>query len=385
MNEDALRVLDDQAIEKILQDTIKAMHQGKEEIFEIAETARDEYHRTQAELEDLRAEIAEAIAVVDALERKARESRWRLLRVNRDFSRHSEEEIKEAYEEAHRAMVRLMGARERELALRSRRDEMERMLKSIRGLVEKAENFLSNMGIAMDYLIGNLKDASRRIADWRQRGEMAIKVIKAQEEERKRVAREIHDGPAQSVANLVLRAEICERLLAQDTEQVQAELTALKEMARNSLTEIRRIIFDLRPMALDDLGLVPALRRYLEHLKERGLPVHMVILGQEARLDLIQEVTLFRFAQEALNNAEKYAEATEVKLIVEFAPARVTLVVEDNGRGFLLDEVGKDRFGLLGMRERAELLRGECHIDSVPGRGTRIKASIPLSGNKEDL
>ena len=107
----------------------------------------------------------------------------------------------------------------------------------------------------------------------------------------------------------------------------------MKKTAKGSLTELRRIIFDLRPMALDDLGLVPALRRYLEDLRDRlGLPVELVILGEEVRLDLNQEVTLFRLAQEAVNNARKHAQAKTIRVRLEFAPAAVTLVVEDDGR-----------------------------------------------------
>ena len=292
--------------------------------------------------------------------------------------RRGKEEIKQAYEQTHQLMLRLMAAREKEQGLRARRDEMEHTLKSLEHLVQKAEYFLSNVGVALEYLIGNLQDASKLLIDWKQRSEMAIRIIQAQEEERKRVAREIHDGPAQAVANVVLRAEICEKVLNQDIRVVQEELIGLKETARNSLTEIRRIIFDLRPMALDDLGLVPALRRYLGNLQERDFPVEMVVLGQEIRLDPTIELTLFRLAQEALNNAQKYAQARRVQLTLEFAPQAVILQVEDDGKGFSLDGVEHGGFGLLGMRERTELLDGQCQIDSEPGQGTKVIARIPV-------
>jgi len=278
-------------------------------------------------------------------------------------------------------MSQLAAARDREALLRRRRDELERALINIAALAERADGIVSRVGAAMEYLLGDLEGATKMLADWKQKSEMANRIIKAQEEERKRVAREIHDGPAQSLANLVLRMEICERLLDQDVDEAVKELGELKKTAKGSLTELRRIIFDLRPMALDDLGLVPALRRYLEDLRDRlGLPVELVILGEEVRLDLNQEVTLFRLAQEAVNNARKHAQAKAIRVRLEFAPFAVTLVVEDDGRGFTPSETGGlDGFGLLGMRERAELVDGDLEVTSAPGQGTRVRVRVPLA------
>lgn len=368
-------------IEDILRETIQALRHGKEEVFQIAEAAWNEYRRLQKELESVRAETALAVALVDDLEPKSRRARLHLLQVNRDFHRYSEQDIKDAYETAHRLMSNLTAARDREALLRQRRDELERALINISDLAEKADEVVSQVGVAMEYLLGNLEGATKMLAGWKQKSEMATRVIKAQEEERKRVAREIHDGPAQSLANLVLRTEICERLLAQDIDEALNELGELKKTAKGSLTELRRIIFDLRPMALDDLGLVPALRRYLEDLRDRlGLPVELVILGEEVRLDLNQEVTLFRLAQEAVNNARKHAQAKEIRVRLEFAPLAATLVVEDDGRGFIPSETGSlAGFGLLGMRERAELVDGDFEVTSAPGEGTRIRVRVPLA------
>ncbi|MGI6035865.1 MAG: sensor histidine kinase [Limnochordia bacterium] len=368
-------------IEDILRETIQALRHGKEEVFQIAEAAWNEYRRLQKELESVRAETALAVALVDDLEPKSRRARLHLLQVNRDFHRYTEQDIKDAYETAHRLMSNLTAARDREALLRQRRDELERALISISDLAEKADEVVSQVGVAMEYLLGNLEGATKMLAGWKQKSEMATRVIKAQEEERKRVAREIHDGPAQSLANLVLRTEICERLLAQDIDEALNELGELKKTAKGSLTELRRIIFDLRPMALDDLGLVPALRRYLEDLRDRlGLPVELVILGEEVRLDLNQEVTLFRLAQEAVNNARKHAQAKEIRVRLEFAPLAATLVVEDDGRGFIPSETGSlAGFGLLGMRERAELVGGDFEVTSAPGEGTRIRVRVPLA------
>ena len=207
----------------------------------------------------------------------------------------------------------------------------------------------------------------------------------AQEEERKRVAREIHDGPAQAMANVVLRAELCEKLLLKNREQVVEELRGLKLAVKESLQEIRRIIFNLRPMTLDDLGLVPTIKRYLTELKEReGFEVKLEVRGKEKRLANTYEVALFRLIQESLNNARKYAQAKQVCVSITTTETSIIVKVSDDGKGFdlqkiLNDVAGKTSFGVLSMKERVELLNGKITIDTAIGAGTRITAELPLN------
>lgn len=211
------------------------------------------------------------------------------------------------------------------------------------------------------------------------------KVIKAQEEERRRVARDIHDGPAQMMANAVLQVEILERLIAQNPRVAASELNDLKRLINDSLKELRRIIFDLRPMILDDLGLAPALRRYTNDFTSRhSLPVEMKIIGVETRIDPIIEVALFRIVQEALHNTRKHALASRVVVTLGYGPDAVSVSIEDNGKGFNPGGVWpnwghSEKFGLSGMRERAKLFGGSLHIDSAPGEGTKITARIPVA------
>lgn len=208
------------------------------------------------------------------------------------------------------------------------------------------------------------------------------RIIQAQEEERRYLAREIHDGPAQSMANVVLRAEICERLLAVGRQELVQELSQLKFLVKESLREVRKIIFDLRPMALDDLGLVPTLRRYLEYLEEQdGLRVALAVTGQERRLPSALEVALFRVIQEAVNNAHRHAQASIIQVQLSFDDKHITASVCDDGVGFDVDQVQQgwqDRpsFGLVNMRERVQLLNGDFEVKSAPGKGTSITARL---------
>ncbi|HHX25637.1 MAG TPA: sensor histidine kinase [Firmicutes bacterium] len=211
------------------------------------------------------------------------------------------------------------------------------------------------------------------------------RVIKAQEEERRRVARDIHDGPAQMMANAVLQVEIVEKLLDRDPPAAASEMKDLRRIINDSLKDLRRIIFDLRPMILDDLGLAPALRRYTDDFSSRhSLPVKMKVLGVETRIDPIVEVALFRIVQEALHNARKHALASRVVVTLGYGPDAVGVSIEDDGKGFDPTGVSRnwgqsDKFGLSGMRERAKLFGGSLDVDTAPGEGTKITVRIPVA------
>src|SRR5690606_33391565 len=143
-------------------------------------------------------------------------------------------------------------AREREKALRQRRDDLERQLRRLEQLMGRAEQVMTQFSVALDYLSGNLANLSSQVETMRERASVAHHVIRAQEEERRRLAREIHDGPAQMLANLVLRLDILDRIIHGDREQVQAEVQSIKRLVKESVRELRRTMFNLRPMVLDD-------------------------------------------------------------------------------------------------------------------------------------
>jgi len=182
------------------------------------------------------------------------------------------------------------------------------------------------------------------------------------------------------MANVILRAEICEKLLDKNPAQVPKELRELKTVVKNSLQDVRKIIFDLRPMALDDLGIIPTLKRYFSEYQERnGINIDLVAFGQEKRISSGMEVAIFRVIQEAVNNVNKHSKAHKVLVRLEMTPKVVNCSIKDDGVGFDVKvKMDQDKFGLLGMRERVELLRGSFTINSAPEQGTEVKFNIPL-------
>ena len=368
-------------LDKIVKKTISSIRDSRGQIYDVYEMARDELETVKRDVERIKEETATVIKRVDELERNERKARIHLMEVSRDFKNRTEEEVREAYEEARKIQIDVAVTREQEQNLRRQRDEMEVRLRNLGGTVAKAEQLGSLVGVVLDYLGDQMSEAFSQIESLQNAHELGAQVIRSQEEERRRVARDIHDGPAQAIANIVFRAEVCERLIDTDTQRAKSELKALREHIRNTLAEIRKIIFDLRPMALDDLGLAPTIRGVLDVFREEyGLFTEVAVIGKERRLESHVEIGIFRVVQEALNNIVKHAQASSAKVRIEFAAAGVTVLVEDDGKGFEMTEgeLPSGHYGIMGMRERMQLLNGKLSIKSAPRRGTRVMISVPL-------
>ncbi len=208
------------------------------------------------------------------------------------------------------------------------------------------------------------------------------RVIQAYEQERLRLAREIHDGPAQVLANAIFELEYFERLLDRDPMAVKGQLAQLKRDIRNGLADVRRFILDLRPPALSEMGLFPALSHYvMDYQRQFGIEVDAQLPDTEQRHPATKEVAVFRIVQEALQNVRRHAAASRVIVRGRIEGNALYISVEDNGRGFDPSEVSSRHsrnFGLTSMRERAELIDADLLIESAPGRGTRVALTAPL-------
>lgn len=373
-------------INKVITNAISVMEDSKLQIYEICESARQELESLGQELEIVLAETITTIERVDQLEQDYRRARIRLTEVSRDFVRYKEEDIKTAYEKATQIQLDLMVYREKEAYLKTRRDDLQKRVRNVEKSIERAETIASQINVVLQYLSGDLNQVTRILETAKTRQMMGLKIIVAQEEERKRISREIHDGPAQSLANIVLRTEIAERmLLKKEFQLVQDELVDLKGQVRSGLEEIRKIIFNLRPMALDDLGLVPALRKFAHDFEDKTkIRTIFELNGKEVRMPSAMEAAVYRLVQEAFTNAHKHARASFVTLEVAFSTETVTVIIVDNGIGFQSEQTenhaqDNSHFGLIGMRERVDLLEGRMEIDSKIGHGTKIIVHIPIS------
>lgn len=269
-----------------------------------------------------------------------------------------------------------------------------------RPITYRSGDELGTLAQAFDTMRRQLKEAFEERLRWeaelegevRRRTEavhqLLGKVMSAQEDERRRVARELHDGVAQEMAAMLVALEGLESACRTYNCPIGAKGTALigrlHAEARETLSELRRLLLDLRPSALDDLGLVAAVRWYVEHrLMPLGIRHSVLVQGDARRLPPAVETALFRIVQEAVHNAARHGAPSAVEVELQFAPANVAVRVSDDGVGFTLppnQPAGEgEGFGLAGMRERAALLGGRLDVQSRPGQGTRIVATIPLT------
>ncbi len=381
-------------MDKIINDSIKALDLGKKEIIEIAENTRLDRKRLEDELEILRREVFEIISEIEELEHDLKQSKKKLFDVNRDFNKYSQGELEKAYQDADNLLVKLAVRREQERFLIKRRNDIEVRIKDSTKTLKRADNLIGHVGIALEYLSGELKDAGEELDNLQQKQYLGIRIIEAQEDERKRFAREIHDGPAQSMSNIVIKAEICEKLIDKNISEAKGELRNLKKITRDSLQEVRKIIYNLRPMALDDLGLLPTLERYVISFKEdTNIDVTFKVRNVDEDLKPAISLTVFRIVQEALNNILKHSEAKSASILLERVEQRLIITIIDNGIGFDTNAVRLNKkknksdlsggFGLYSMKERVALLEGEFEVISEIGKGTTLKIQIPLINEEE--
>jgi signal transduction histidine kinase/type II secretory pathway pseudopilin PulG len=215
------------------------------------------------------------------------------------------------------------------------------------------------------------------------RSELLRKLFTAQEEERKRIARELHDETSQSLNGLVMRLEAAAVFRSDSPEKTKTLLDEMKKLAVRTVDNVHKVIFDLRPAVLDDLGLLSAMRWYAQNrLGNLNVKVRIEVTGEERKLESPVENGVFRVVQEAINNIARHAEAQNVLISVEYEDKALKIEVEDDGKGFVeknYDPLKESTqgLGLLGMRERVSILGGEIKIDSQPGRGTRIFVRVP--------
>jgi len=218
----------------------------------------------------------------------------------------------------------------------------------------------------------------------------SAKIFESIENERRRIGRELHDETSQSLAAALLNLDLAEKSLDPAAPVALERIGTARQLIRHGLGQVKLLIHDLRPSMLDDFGLVPALRWYVQsHLQGAGLEVEVDLPDDNRRLPSEVETALYRIAQESLGNVARHSQATRALLALEVQSGYAVLAVSDNGAGFdpddvILDREGRYGVGLLSIRERAELLGGTARITSAPGRGTQVHVVMPLHGGRPE-
>lgn len=233
----------------------------------------------------------------------------------------------------------------------------------------------------LEVQVRRLRHANERIAAMEEISKTQERILHSLEEERKRIARDVHDGPTQSVAQLVMKMDLVLALMDSDAEKAKSLLSESKEIAMTALKDIRSFIFDLHPVMLETKGLHATLEEFTSKWQDQfGVKVELDLAPVEVPMALAK--VIFSVIQESLNNIRKYAEASSVKIELKEDGGNLTATVHDDGKGFdaakVLEGYGeRGSLGLLGMRERAELVGGKWEIASAPGQGTTVTLAVP--------
>lgn len=336
---------------------------------EALEKYTGEYQQLQRELKEVDLLIQQTTAEVERLARRNAQAANRLRHTEASLDTVPREDIREAYTIALDSQQRLFTMRGQLEKLQSDQRNKDRYLDLLRRVLEMSD------------LVGHREPKTSDREESTQAS--IVRIIETQERERQRLSRRMHDGPAQALTNLILQAEIIERLFDTDVERARAELANLKTAVGSTFQKVRGFILDLRPMMLDDLGVVPTLRRYVESFSDNsGVITNLTVTGKERRWASHKEVTMFGLVKELLNNAHEHSHATSAQISVDIGDELIRVAVEDDGEDIEVEDAlsspEKDRLGLATMRERVEMLGGQIRFESGAGRGTRVGFELPI-------
>ena len=371
-------------INLILEKVIEEINQGKDKIFNITENLKNEFENQKHELEIILFNLKQIIREVDQLEKKDKEMRKKLAKVSANLNV-SDEVVKEVYNEALETKVRYITKQKEERELRVKRDKLEISLKNYLKNIEEAESVVCQVNVVLNYLCGDLGKTVASINE-KNNQEMVIKVLEIQEAERGRIARDIHDGPAQYLASSIMRIDFCKKILMEDLERGLQEIDELKSTVKKALIEVRGIIFNLRPPYLEKQTLEESIQDLIDTFSdESNVNIKFKMLNYDKCNDTI-EIGVYRIVQELICNVKKHSKANYVDILIEKGKEYLFINFIDDGIGFDLDEVvhesklRKISYGIVGILDRVEGLGGKVDINSRMNKGTRYKIRLPILG-----
>ena len=396
VDEQMIEGLEEGQLRRLLTNTIDTIEDNKTQIFDIYQNTRNEVDDARDRLAELKKRVAEKIERVDALAVEEQKAKQQLAEVSRRFTEHTEDEIRKTYEAVSIIQINLAIEREKEQTMRVERDKLEIRLRYLYNVVAQAEHMALSIGSVLSYLSTQVSGVLWKIEAVQKDKFVGARIIKATEEERYRISREIHDGPAQDLANVLFMTSITERLMDRDMEEAKSTLGELREEIRKCLTSVRQIIFDMRPMALDDLGLPQAVEQLVRLFHERRkLRGTFSLEGVYYPLPKHVEIAIFRIVQEALNNVVHHAKTDKVRVRMHYTAQALTVLIADDGVGFDMNRMPEEKeepedaldmeaqrrkrgrhFGMIGMEERAKIIGAAIQILSEPGKGTKVHLRV---------
>ncbi|MCJ7700876.1 MAG: sensor histidine kinase [Anaerolineales bacterium] len=330
-----------------------------------------EIQQAKQELQEINMMLEQSQLEVGRLAQKNASVTARLQQLHGHFESSPREDIRMIYDETLDAQQRLF---------------------VMRGQSEKLQSDQKHLDKYTNYLEKFLDAFSADLPPAQKKGSSSVfgtveSIIQAQETERQRLSRQMHDGPAQALSNFILQTEIAIRLFDIDQEKARQELIALKDSATSAFQQVRDFVFELRPMMLDDLGLVPTLKRYVEAFKEQTRSsIRLSVNGVERRLESYIEVIIFRAVQEILGYVVRQGQASQISVQMDITEAHIKVTIDDNGKSIDVDAIMQGAgMGIKVIKDRVEMLGGYLEIDSHPGKGNLIVFQVPAGTSGQSV
>lgn len=345
---------------------------------ELIETVTQEMKRIKDKLVEIKGQIDQTQIVVDREQTRNADIATELRTIQDNIDTIPRQDIRSKYDEAIDARFRLTTMRGQLEKFQANREQLEREQTLLSQMLNKLQG-VGALGGGEETVVATAPKGG---------GMNIVRIVQAQEEEKLRLARLMHDGPAQSLTNFILQTEICQRLFDRDPARAAEELNNLKTNASVTFQKVRDFIFDLRPMMLDDLGVVPTVRRYVDSFRDKNdIETKLELLGEERRLESHREVMLFRGVQELMGHSRDYASSSELLVRLDMSSDRIKVDIEDNGRGFdaeaafTSDDTHSEprAQGLLTLKEKFELVGGSLSVSSSETDGTHVHIELPSS------
>jgi two-component system sensor histidine kinase DegS len=330
---------------------------------------KEELRQTNASIKEINTTIEQSQTELNRLTQKKANVTAQLQQVQMDPENTPRQNIRDIFTSA-------MDAQQRLLVVRAQVDRLQEQLSGL-------QKYKSLLDTILDHFVGSNQLPSQA---GQPRNSLATleMLVNTQEAERQRLSRQMHDGPAQALSNFIVQAEITSRMFDMDQGKAKEELEKLKTASMNTFQKIRSYIDELRPMTIDDLGLIPTIKRYLMNIKEQtGIEISSNISGGDQKLDPFLDIFIFRSIQELVGNSIKHnldnASKMKIDISISIDPANIKLSIKDNGKGFDTNSI-KDSggLGLKLLQERVDMLGGYLNINSSHEKGTNVNMQIPI-------
>lgn len=375
---------------EIMEKTITTLKKNKDTVIEIVSDLQTEYDEKKRELKEIKDKLPDVMLECINLRKLDKQMRQNLIVASTDFSAEGHQNLRRVFEKANTVHTQMIKAEELEQSYISRRDQLEIQLKKARLNIEHAEAMAHQLIASLSYLQVGINDVNSRLipkssADSNSVYTASLAAFKCIEDEKSRIARDLHDGPMQQIASVQMRIDFCKTAVELDLKKGLLLVENLKQDLSSTLSEVRAILFDLNPAPLDKLGLKACIEHMLCNITDKmHINLSFTYKLEHLTLDLPTQTTIYRIIQELLNNIKKHANASDVIIQLSEFNNFILITVEDNGIGFSVPEdfelfrTQNKSYGLSNIYTRIHNSNGNLKVSSHPDTGSSFRIELPI-------